>query len=89
MMHPLDGCRAKLDRAEESIQNLSSELELLLTRSEPSFKVVGQHQRGGLEYAFMAYGSPELPLRFAVLAGEIVHHLRSSLDQVEIGRAHV
>jgi hypothetical protein len=36
----------------------------------------------GLEYVLVAYGNTDVPLRFAVLAGEIIHHLRSSLDHL-------
>jgi len=82
MAHPLDGCRAKLDRAEESVRSLDGELEAFLSRGAPVFEVVGQHSKDGLAYEFIASGDPELPLRFAVLAGEIVHHMRSSLDHL-------
>lgn len=82
MAHPLDGCRAKILRAEESIRSLDEELTVFLSRDVPEIKVVGQHQRDGLEYAFIAFGDSEVPLRFSVLAGEIVHHMRSSLDHL-------
>lgn len=82
MPHPLDGCRAKIQRAEESIRNLDGEITAFLHREPPPYKIVGQHQKEGLEYAFVAFGDPEVPLRFAVLAGEIIHHLRSSLDHL-------
>lgn len=82
MAHPLDSARAKLHRADESIRSLDAEIEAFLHRGVPEFKVVGQHKDDGLVYAFIASGDPDLPLRFAVLAGEIVHHMRSSLDHV-------
>lgn len=82
MPHPLDGCRAKIQRAEESIHNLRREIAEFLESDPPPFNIVKQHQNGGLEYAFLAVGSPEVPLRFAMLAGEIIHHLRSSLDHL-------
>jgi hypothetical protein len=44
--------------------------------------IVRQHQDNGLGYAFIARGDPNPPLRFAVLAGEIIHHLRSTLDHL-------
>ena len=80
MTHLLDGCWAKLGRAEESIKILDQEAAALFAADPPPFKIVGEHKRDGLDYVFMAYGDPAVPLRFAVLAGEIVHHLRSSLD---------
>lgn len=82
MSHPLDGCRAKIQRAEENIHLLDREIAAFLHRDPPPYKIVGQHQKEGLEYAFVAFGDPEAPLRFAVLAGEIIHHLRSSLDHL-------
>lgn len=82
MAHPLDGCGAKIRRAEESIHDLEQEITAFFQGDPPPYKIVKQHQNNGLEYAFLALGEPEAPLRFAVLAGEIVHHLRSSLDHL-------
>ena len=78
--HPLAGCRAKIARAEETLSGLARDVAAFL--ESPPYRIVRQHQDGGLEYAFIAYGEPRPPLRFAVLAGEIIHHLRSSLDHV-------
>lgn len=80
--HPLDGCRAKIQRAKESIDNLHSEITVFLHRDPAPYKIVGRHQSDGLEYALVAFGDPEVPARFAVLAGEIIHQLRSSLDHL-------
>ena len=82
MAHPLDSCRAKTRRAQESIHDLEQEITAFFQRDPPPYKIVKQYQNNGLEYAFLAFGEPEAPLRFAVLAGEIVHHLRSSLDHL-------
>lgn len=82
MAHLLDGCWAKIGRAEENINNLDLEIRAFLRREPPPYKIVGQHQSDGREYAFLAFGDPDVPPRFAVLAGEIVHHLRSSLDHL-------
>lgn len=80
MAHLLDGCWAKLERAEESIGNIDREATEFLSTDPPPFKVAREHR--GRDYIFLAYGDPEVPLRFAVLAGEIIHHLRSSLDHL-------
>lgn len=82
MPHPLDGARAKLQRAEESIQNLGRDIEAFFGNEPKPYKIIKQHQKGGLEYAFLAAGEPEVPLRFSVLIGEVIHHLRSSLDHL-------
>lgn len=82
MSHPLDGCRAKFQRAEETLEYLGREITTFLNQEPPPYTIVKQHQDNGLEYAFIAHGDPDPPLRFAVLAGEIIHHLRSSLDHL-------
>jgi len=78
MTHPLDGCRAKLDRAKETIESLALEISTFESRIPPPFQVTREHR--GNEYVFIASGVATAPLRFAVIAGEIVHHMRSCLD---------
>lgn len=80
MTHPLAGCRAKLDRAKETIESLAQEISAFESQNPPPFKVTREHR--GAEYVFIASGESAAPLRFAVLAGEIVHHMRSSLDHL-------
>lgn len=80
--HPLDGCRAKLARALELINLLELESVKYLTQEPPIFKVEHEYRNNGLEYALVAYGEPEPPIRFSVISGEIIHHMRSSLDHL-------
>jgi hypothetical protein len=80
MPHLLDGCRAKLTRAQETIQALALEVSSFESQQPPPFSITREHR--GTEYVFVASGEPVAPLRLAVLAGEIVHHLRSSLDHL-------
>jgi hypothetical protein len=82
MPHLLDGCYAKLGRAEESIANLQAEIATFFNGNPKPYEIVGEHQSDGLKYQFVVRGNPTLPLRFAVLAGEIVHHQRSILDHL-------
>lgn len=82
MSHPLDGIRFKLQRANESILNLDREIVVFLKAEPKPYRIVGVHRDGGEKYVFIAYGEPRAPLRFAVLAGEIIHHLRSVLDHL-------
>lgn len=78
MAHALDGPRAKLQRAEEAINAFQAEVNQFF-RGEPApFELVREHR--DRQYCFVAYEKTDVPLRFAVLAGEIIHHLRSSLD---------
>ena len=76
----LNGCWAKLDRAEETLQNLDSEFASFIERDPKPFDIVGKHN--GAEYQFIVRGDPILPPRFSVLIGEIIHHLRSTLDHL-------
>jgi hypothetical protein len=75
----LDGCWAKIERANENINNLAAEITAL---THPNRYIVIRHfDRQAKEMVFWAL--PQIiPLRLSVLAGEIVHHLRSSLDHV-------
>ena len=82
MPHPLDGCRAKLARAQETLDALDREVTKYLSQDPALFRLEKQHRSDGLEYALVAYGDPNPPLRFSVITGEIVHHMRSSLDHL-------
>lgn len=76
----LEGVKAKLDRANEIFACLEAESLKYFSQDPPVVKLEHKHIHD--EYAFMAYGDPNLPLKFAVMTGEIVHHLRSSLDHL-------
>ena len=80
MPHPMDGCRAKLERAQETLDALELEAVKFLSQDTPPFRLEKKHINDGLEYAFIAYGNPNPPLRFSVITGEIVHHM-----EVKIG----
>jgi hypothetical protein len=79
MSHPLDGCWAKIERAKEQIQNLEGEITALLNSG--AYSIAGECQLDRQRYVFKIVG-PSVPLRIAVVAGEIVHHLRSGFDHV-------
>lgn len=80
MPNLLDGSRAKLDRAQETLNNLSIEIGAYELQNPKPFNVSKEHR--GSEFVFVASGIIAAPLRFAVLAGEIVHHSRSALDHL-------
>jgi hypothetical protein len=74
----LAGIEAKLERANESIQNLNSEISAFLKPPESGFsenKVEAVNQ-------FSAHARRAVPVRFGVLIGEICQHLRSTLDYI-------
>jgi hypothetical protein len=79
MSHPLDGCWAKIERANENIKNLGSEIAAF-THTE-NYLIIRNIDHKAKECTFSALGQL-IPLRFSVLAGEIIHHLRSSLDHL-------
>ena len=72
---------AKIVRAEESIKNLDAEITQYLASDPKPYRIVGELHNDDREYGFTAYSDP-VPLRFSIIAGEIVHHLRSALDHV-------
>src|SRR6202043_4064084 len=74
---PLDGCWAKIDRANENITNLQA---AIAARFQP-YIIAGNVNHETKECVFVA-NAKTIPLRLSVLAGEIIHHLRSSLDHL-------
>lgn len=94
----LRGCRAKIERASESFKNLNEEIVAFLSANPPPYDVSKHLQNDSREYVFVAKSIRPVPDRFAVLAGEIVHHLNSSLDHLfaalvtrnghTVGKAH-
>lgn len=82
MSHLLNGCRAKLERAYELLSSLELEVENYLSQDSSLYRLEGKHSAEGLQYDFIAFGDPTPPLRFSVITGEIIHHMRSSLDHL-------
>jgi hypothetical protein len=86
MPHPLDGIHKKLERANENIRNLEREIAVHLApvplvHFEGVHATVTQQDREAWE-KLRDYTHQKVPLRFSILAGEIIHHLRSSLDHL-------
>jgi hypothetical protein len=78
--HPLSGAYEKLQRADESIQNLYAEITRFFEESK--YPIIDNSDDKLFLEAIDYHGKREIPIRFSVLAGEIIHHLRSSLDHV-------
>ena len=81
MADPLESTNAKIARAEETADLLLREVAAFLSAHPTPFRVTGE-LRGGKNYVFTAYGSLEVPVRFAVLTGEIMYQLRTALDHL-------
>jgi hypothetical protein len=76
----LAGVNEKLKRAEESIGDLNSQIVAFL-KERPEGGLSHDKQKAAKEFADW-YGKRIVPLRFGVIAGEVINHLRSSLDHI-------
>jgi hypothetical protein len=74
------GVFEKLKRANENISNLESEIKSFFQNGE--YAVLPEDNKELLLKAIEYHNKRVIPLRFSVLAGEIIHHLRSILDHV-------
>jgi hypothetical protein len=75
----LDNCFAKLKRAKETINMLEKELNELV--KDGKYSVISELQEEKKRYAFILNGEP-INVRIPILAGEVIHHLRTILDYV-------
>ncbi len=78
--HPFAGIWEKLKRADENIVNLQSELVSFFDASK--YPVIPDPNAQEWQQAVDYHRSLPIPLRFNVLCGEVVHHLRSCLDHI-------
>lgn len=78
----MHGYRAKLQRAQELLDALALEVSQFVELAKQSSVVTKTHEQGDREYVISVRASQVAPERFSVLAGEIIHHLRSSLDHL-------
>jgi hypothetical protein len=74
----LAGVHEKLKRADESIRNLNSEITAFLKPPKGVFS----EDKEKASHEFLKHARRNIPPRFGVLAGEIAHHLRASLDHI-------
>jgi hypothetical protein len=82
MNRPLDGISSKIQRAEENIKNLSTEIDAFVLANPNPYRIVKEFQNEGRDYVFKGFGELDVPLRFAAICGEIIYLLRSSLDHL-------
>jgi hypothetical protein len=74
------GIDEKLKRANQNIRNLNSEISRFFQRGK--YCVLPEHNREILLKAIKYHRERVIPPRFSVLAGEIIHHLRSCFDHI-------
>lgn len=86
MSHPMDGCWAKIERANEHIKYLTEELQRFLEDNAGRYRIVAQlhDKRDDRLFVVKAFddGIAPVPLRLCVIVGEVLHQLRSSLDHL-------
>ncbi|MGB9198811.1 MAG: hypothetical protein WCB53_17955 [Terriglobales bacterium] len=74
------GIDEKLVGANENIRNL--EIEISRFFQEGKYPILPEHDKEELLKAIEYHKNRVIPLRFSVLTGEAVHHLRSCLDHI-------
>jgi hypothetical protein len=77
---PIDGINEKLKRAHEDIVNLEVEIARFFNESE--YPIAGDEDFKVLAQKSLYHAGRKIPLRFSVIAGEVLYHLRSSLDHM-------
>jgi len=80
MSAPIAGINEKLKRANETIGNLKTEVTRFFKRGKSP--IGGRHSVDSLQKAVARITQQPIPPRFAVLTGEVIHHLRSCLDHI-------
>lgn len=74
------GIFEKLKRTNEHIHNLQAEINAFFQAGK--YPIIPEDDKDALLEAIAYHKQRVIPLRFSVLAGEIIHHLRSCLDHV-------
>src|SRR5579872_2188789 len=77
---PFAGIAEKLNRSYENIRNLEAEIARFFQESK--YPVLSEDNHKIIPEALEYHAKRRIPLRFSVLSGEIVHHLRSCFDHV-------
>lgn len=75
-----DGIAQKLCRSKENIRNLEVEANRFFQQSE--YPIICDKNKQLIREALEYHKDRPVPLSFGVLAGEIIHHLRSILDHI-------
>jgi hypothetical protein len=78
--HPFAGIAEKLKRSEQNIINLKAEIDGFIQSGK--FPIIPHANAEEWSEAKTYHRDKPIPLRFSVLAGEVVHHLRSCLDHI-------
>jgi hypothetical protein len=80
MTDALEGINEILKRANQNIVNLDSEIASFVKNNK--YPIVGNKNLQVLREQAEHYGRLIIPIRFSILAGEVIHHFRSCLDHI-------
>ncbi len=80
MSHPLDGCRAKLDRAEQHLDALNAEIKPFMERDKQTFVTDFDHADNSVVVRYKE--TQQIPISWGVALGDFVHNTRSALDHL-------
>lgn len=78
--HPFTGIAEKLNRSHENIKNLDAEISRFFQESD--YPLLSNDNKQVIPEAVEYHSKRPIPLRFSVLSGEIIHHLRSCLHHI-------
>jgi hypothetical protein len=78
--HPFAGIAEKLKRTDQNVINLQSEITVFIESGK--YPVIPHPNDEIWQEAVSYHRNKPIPLRFSVLSGEVVHHLRSCLDHL-------
>jgi hypothetical protein len=79
-MHPLDGPRAKIKRADRQVKALQASFQKFF-KDHPCTVTIAEFDKKAGHHKLRIHGVPSsLPDEWGVLIGEIAHNLRSALD---------
>lgn len=80
MLDAFIGIRAKLDRANDQLEALQSDVQAF--RARQPYRTEGQFDAKRSGYIFRLHIVERPPIAWGVLSGEIVHNARSALDNL-------
>ncbi len=78
--HVFAGIAEKLKRADQNIGNLKSEIDVFVQSGQ--YPTISHPNEQIRQEALSYHRKKTIPLRFSVLTGEVIHHLRSCLDHI-------
>jgi len=80
IMHPLDGPRAKIERANRQIITLQQSVQGFFRDNLYEIREAEHKSKAGNYPLRVKSGPQEFPIDWSVVIGEIAHDLRSALD---------